>query len=129
MSNVQKFLGMVAVAALAVPEIAGAQLINLGKGDLRSAFDQVMSFLNNYAVPFLVAVAVLYFLWGVLQFIINADDEEARKKARNSIVAGLIGLVIMLSFWALVSFVQRSFGLDSGGGPTAYPSLNFPTTK
>jgi quinol-cytochrome oxidoreductase complex cytochrome b subunit len=128
MSNVQKFLGIVAVAALAVPEIAGAQF-NVGGGNLKNVFDEVMTLLNIYAVPFLIAVAVLYFLWGVLQFIINADDEEARKKARNSIVAGLIGLVIMLSFWALVAFIQRSFNLENKNGRPPLPQVTFPTSK
>src|SRR6476659_1129828 len=45
-------------------------------------------------VPFLIALGVVYFVFGVIMYVI-ASDEEAKKKGRNSIIFGLIGLAVI----------------------------------
>src|SRR3989344_7850799 len=42
----------------------------------------------NLAVPILIALGILYFIWGVVTYVI-AGDEEAKKKGRDKIVFGL----------------------------------------
>lgn len=63
-------------------------------------------------IPFLVALGILYFIWGVISFVI-ADDEAAKEKGRNRIVWGIIGLVVIIGVWALVRFVTTTFGLNN----------------
>lgn len=60
-------------------------------------------------VSFLFALAAILFLWGVVEFLINRDNEEERDTGKRHMIWGLIGLTIMLSvngiMWVLINFV------------------------
>ena len=60
-------------------------------------------------IPLLIAIAVLYFIWGVVQFIINSGDEAARAEGKTKMIWGIVGLFIIVSVWGLVAFLQDVF--------------------
>ncbi|MCX6751653.1 MAG: pilin [Candidatus Nomurabacteria bacterium] len=64
-------------------------------------------------IPILIILAVVYFIWGVITYFIS-DDEEAKKKGRDRIIYGIIGLVVIVAVWGLVGIVNRTFGLGVG---------------
>ncbi len=115
MSNVKKIVGLCAAAIAVVPSFVSAQLINLGSGgNLEDVFTKLIFIVNAYVIPFIIGLAVILFLIGVLKYIMNADNEEERKKGAQGMIYGIIGLVVMFSFWGLIRFVQSSFGLKDG---------------
>jgi len=63
-------------------------------------------------VPVLIALGVVYFVWGVISYVI-AGDEEAKKKGRDRIIFGIIGLAVIVGVWGLVRILTRTFGLDN----------------
>ncbi len=63
-------------------------------------------------LPFLIALGVVYFVWGVVTYVI-ASDEEAKKTGRNRMIYGIIGLVVIVGLWGLVRLVTNSFGLQN----------------
>jgi len=69
----------------------------------------------NYIVPALVTIAVVFFIWGVIQFI-SSSDEEAKKGGRAKIINGLIGLFVIVSFWGIVAVVKNSFDISNNTG-------------
>lgn len=77
-------------------------------GDLLCKFSELL----NAIVPVLLALGVVYFVWGVVQYVIG-DDEEAKKKGKNRIIFGIIGLAVIVSLWGLVTIVVNTFGLDN----------------
>ena len=62
----------------------------------------------NALMPFLVALGVVYLVWGVVQSFIN-DSEEAKKKGKDRIIFGVIGLAVIISIWGLVYILVRTF--------------------
>ncbi len=68
-------------------------------------------------LPVLVALGVIYFVWGVLQYVI-ADSEEAKTKGKDRIIFGLIGLAVIVSVWGLVNILKATLGVESAGAPT-----------
>jgi hypothetical protein len=64
----------------------------------------------GYIIPILITLAVIYFIWGVIQYTL-ATDEEAKKGARGKIIQGLIGLFIIVAFWGILSLVSNTFGV------------------
>ena len=68
-------------------------------------------FLNSI-VPVLIALAVVYFVWGVISFVI-ASDEEAKTTGRNRIIFGIIGLAVIIGLWGLVNLLRNTFGLNN----------------
>ena len=68
--------------------------------------------LLNAIIPVLIALGVLYFLWGVVSYVI-ADEEEAKKKGRDRMIFGIIGLVVIVGLWGLVKIVTNTFGIQN----------------
>ena len=61
--------------------------------------------LINTAMSFLGLIAVVIFLVGGFKWMTAMGNEENVKKAKELMVAGIIGLVIILSAWGITTFV------------------------
>lgn len=106
------FLKLGALAVLATPAIAGAQSIGGVLGLLAQANDLI-----NRLIPFIIALTVLIFLWGIFKFVISGGDGEARKEAQGYIIWGVVALFVMVSVWGLVNILVRSVNLDNTAPP------------
>lgn len=72
-------------------------------------FNQVILFPT---IALLSAVAFLIFLWGTAQYFFNANNDQAREQGVKHITWGIIGLVIMLSAFTILSIAASTFGLS-----------------
>lgn len=61
-----------------------------------------------YVIPILITLAVVYFIWGVIQYTVS-QDEEAKKGARGKIIQGLIGLFVIIAFWGIITILENTF--------------------
>lgn|SRR3989344_950338 len=75
-----------------------------------------ISALFRVILPLLVALGVVYFVWGVVQYFIN-DSEEAKKKGKDRIIYGIIGLAVILSVWGLVYLITDFLGIGGQRAP------------
>jgi len=71
----------------------------------------------NALMPFIVGLAVLFFMWGVFQFIKSSGNEDELTEGRNRMIYGIIGIFVMVSVWGLVNLLDKTFGLNSGNIP------------
>lgn len=72
-------------------------------------------YLLNLVIPLIFGLALVYFLWGLAQFILNAGNETARENARSIMIWGIIALFVMVSVWGLVNVLSNTFSLDTSG--------------
>lgn len=73
--------------------------------------------LMNLLIRVLVGFAILVIIWGVISFMIagSKGDEEASKKAKNTILYGILGLFVITTIWGLVAIVRRTLGTGTPG--------------
>ncbi len=64
-------------------------------------------------VPLLFTLATAGFIWGIIQYVLNADNEEKRKKGKNYMIWGLVTLFVMISMWGLVGVLTNTFGIKT----------------
>jgi uncharacterized membrane protein YidH (DUF202 family) len=57
----------------------------------------------------LMAVAVAYFLFGVMKFVQNQDNEDAQTEGKKHMLWGVVGLFIMVSVWGILNFINSFF--------------------
>ncbi len=76
-------------------------------------FNYISCILITSLVPVLFSIAMVAFIWGVIQTFINPNNEEARKKGKAYVLWGLIGLFIMVTMWSLVGVFTDTFGLGA----------------
>ena len=62
-------------------------------------------------ITLMSSVAVVLFLWGAFQFILNAESDEARKTGKRHMFWGVIGLFVMMTAYALLRVAAGSVGL------------------
>lgn len=74
----------------------------------------------NPLIGLLFAAALVYFIYGVVKFIANADNEAAREKGKQHILYSIIGLVIMVGVWGIIELIINSLGSQP---PEGYEQL------
>jgi len=117
-------LGFAPVIALAANATGGVSC-NTGVvvTDIPSLLCKLSQLLNS-VIPVLIALGVVYFVWGVVSYVIS-DDEEAKKKGRDRIIYGIIGLAVIIAMWGLVGILTNTFGLQNSNNSV----INLPTVN
>lgn len=92
---------------------------------LRFYYDLVLTIVNSFLVPILIAVAFIMFLWGAYKYFIwGAESESEKADGRKFVMWGVIGLVIIFSTWALVNIVKTTIIPSNAENKTPpYPKL------
>lgn len=90
--------------------------------DITSIIQSVSGWLKMI-VPIVVTLALIYFFWGLANYILKAGDEGAQAEARGMMIYGIIALFVMMAVWGLVGVLANSFGVGTGG------SMNVPTVQ
>ncbi len=68
--------------------------------------------INKSVIPLIFALAVAMFVWGVVQYVINDDEEAKKAKGRQFMIWGIIALTVMVSVWGLVKILGNTFGIE-----------------
>ncbi|NOY35354.1 MAG: hypothetical protein GXP44_00245 [bacterium] len=63
--------------------------------------DQIL----NPLIGLVIAVALMIFIWGVIEFIAGAANDEKRSKGKQHMVWGVIGLFIMVSVFGIMQIL------------------------
>jgi len=84
----------------------------------------IVSNLINLVLVIAFVVFLSLLLWGGIQWITSGGDKEALARARGKITAAIVGIVIVLSAWAILGLVKDFFGINRGGrtGSTNFSS-------
>lgn len=57
-------------------------------------------------IALLMAAAVAYFLFGVMKFVKNQDNEDAQVEGKKHMLWGVIGIAIMVSVYGILNFIN-----------------------
>lgn len=61
---------------------------------------------------FLIVLATLLFLWGVVDFIAGASSEDKRTVGKRHMIWGILGLVIILGVRGIARIMCNFFNTD-----------------
>lgn len=75
--------------------------IKLGSGDVRQTAARII----NVALGFLGIISVIIVLIGGFKYMVSGGSDDKTSEAKKLITSGIIGLAIILSAWAITSFV------------------------
>lgn len=96
-------------------------MVSHAQEDVFSLGNGILNLFNNYIIPVLISLAVLFFVGNVIRyFIVESDDTDSRAIARQFGMYGILALVFIVAFWGIVNFFVVSFGFvenDDGCHP------------
>ncbi len=81
----------------------GSQLLNL-----LGLIETIVSRL----IPVLVAIALIYFIVGLIRFVI-AGNEETRADGKKMMWWGIVALFVIVSIWGIVSYIANILGINA----------------
>lgn len=64
----------------------------------------------NPIIYLLFAVAVFYFLFGLLKFIQNQDNETAHEEGKQHMLWGVIGVFLMIAVYGILNLIGATLG-------------------
>ena len=108
-------LGTVGVVALTPLLVSSAETIV--ETGFVALIGEILDILD-LVVVLIIALALVFFLWGVALFVLNAGDPEGQSKGKSIMFWGLIALFVMVAVWGLVGFLQDAL---IGGDTTITP--------
>jgi hypothetical protein len=81
-------------------------------------------------IALLMAVAFIVFLYGAFEYVKNANNDAGRETGRNHLIYGVIGMLVMLSAFAILSMAAATFGLSDELNTASDSSSSFaPSTS
>ncbi|MEI6478781.1 MAG: hypothetical protein WCO18_00665 [bacterium] len=89
---------------------------------VQSGISSIRDIINSL-IPLIIGIAVLVFLWGLVQYVTAGADEEKKAAARGIIIYGIIIIFVMTAVWGFVRILSTTFfgGVDTSSrvqGPT-----------
>ena len=107
-------------AAAFFPVIALAASNDLGVfSDLAT---NLLNLVNGTLIPLMFAVAILAFFYGVFKYlIVGGGDESKRAEGRQLMLWAILGFVVMVSLYGIISLVSSSLGIDQNVDTVTLP--------
>lgn len=96
-------------------------------GGLTDAIANIMDVIDA-AIPLLLAVAVIIFLWGLVQFMFKIGGDEGTQRGKQIMIWGIVVLFVMVSVWGLVGLLQSTLGLESSTAGDVFDQSDFDLT-
>src|SRR3989338_6268709 len=100
------------ITALSLPAAAMAQNLVPGTIGNISNIVQVIQAIIRFILLLAFIIAFIMLLVGGIRWILAGGDEKSVEKARNTITAALIGLVVVLVAYALIRIVELFFNVN-----------------
>ena len=80
--------------------------------NLKELVLSVSFYVFNPIFSILFGIAFIVFIWGVIEYFLEHDSEEAHTKGKHHMMWGIIGMFIMFAAFALVRVITNSIGAD-----------------
>ena len=75
--------------------------------------NHVNKLIVNPLILLLFALALVYFLWGVFEFLTNQENEQKKTEGKQHMLWGIIGLTIMMGVWTILNLVLNTLNIPS----------------
>ncbi|MDQ5901687.1 MAG: hypothetical protein QG580_402 [Patescibacteria group bacterium] len=80
---------------------------------LDSTIKKINKAIINPLIVLMFAIAAVYFLYGLYEFIKDADSSDARETGKRHIIWGLIGMFIMVAVYFIMELILGTLGIGT----------------
>jgi len=80
--------------------------------NLNGFIKNVDEMIINPLIGFLFALAVVYFLYGVFEFLSNQENEEKKTTGKQHMIWGIVGITIMMGVFTILGILLNTLGIS-----------------
>ena len=63
-------------------------------------------------IYFMIGLALVYFMWGVVEYLKDGDKPDARAKGQSHMIWGVVGLTIMIGVFGIMHIIIDTIGAN-----------------
>jgi hypothetical protein len=71
---------------------------------------EIVVMIINYSLFFIGALALIFVIWGGIQYVTSGGDAEKTTKARNTLLYAIIGVVVVVLAYGIVNWAASLGG-------------------
>lgn len=86
------------------------QIIPIAEANIVTLMGSINKVIINPLIILLFAVAVVYFLYGIVNYLLSPDNEEIRTSSKTHMLWGIIGMFIMISVFGIMRLLLNTVG-------------------
>ena len=75
--------------------------------------NNIINMILNPIIGFMFAIAVVFFIFGIVEFMIGAENEDKRETGKKHMIWGVIGMFAMVSVYGILN-VLGNFWVNIG---------------
>jgi uncharacterized membrane protein YidH (DUF202 family) len=87
-------------------------LPNIAYASVDTFIAKVNDVIINPLIVLLFALALVFFLYGMIEFLSNPDSQDKKTKGRSHMIWGIIGITIMMGVWFILNVVMNTFNIE-----------------
>ena len=84
----------------------------IAEASITTLVKSVNKVLINPFIYLLFAVALMYFVYGLVNYLMSPDDQTVRKESKSQMLYGIIGLFIMVAVFGIMNIILGTLGED-----------------
>ena len=73
---------------------------------------KVNKLIINPLILLLFGLALIYFLYGVFEFLSNLDNEEKKTTGKSHMIWGIVGITIMMGVFTIMNIILNTLNID-----------------
>ncbi len=96
-----------------------------GSGTSLDRFMDLLLRTFNTVIPIMVALALIYFIYGLAEYILESGEESKKVEGRTRMIYGTIAMFVIASVWGLVFFLQDLLNINKNDTQGRAPSVSY----
>lgn len=80
---------------------------------ITSLLNKINQHILNPLIALVFAIALVVFFWGIVEFIMNPNDNRAKEQGKQNILWGLVGMFIMVGVYGIIRLILNTFGIPN----------------
>lgn len=74
--------------------------------------DKFVTLIIDPAILIVFAAGLFLFMWGLVEFLVAINRGGDTSEGKRHMVWGIVGMLIMVSVYGIISLLDNTFGLD-----------------
>ncbi len=89
------------------------EFIPKAEASIETLMTKINKVIINPLIVLLFALAMAYFVYGLVKYLLNPENEEVRKSSKSHMIWGIVGLFIMVSVFGIMNFIMNTLGVPT----------------